>query len=215
MAPEKPLFITVEGPIGVGKTTLTHLISERLSARVLLEVVEENPFLADFYSERDRYAFQTQLFFLLSRNKQQAAVLQGDLFAPGGVVSDYILDKDRLFATMNLVGQELALYNNLWNILSPQAPKPDLVILLMAQVEVLLGRIVKRGRVFEEQFDRAYLEELVETYSEYFNEYSAAPLLVIDSSEIDFVHDEREQDHLIAVIREHQGGTEYYKPLGS
>ncbi len=141
--------------------------------------------------------------------------MQGDLFAPGGVVSDYILDKDRLFATMNLVGQELALYNNLWNILSPQAPKPDLVILLMAQVEVLLGRIVKRGRVFEEQFDRAYLEELVETYSEYFNEYSAAPLLVIDSSEIDFVHDEREQDHLIAVIREHQGGTEYYKPLGS
>ena len=130
-------------------------------------------------------------------------------------MSDYILDKDRLFATMNLVGQELALYNNLWNILSPQAPKPDLVILLMAQVEVLLGRIVKRGRVFEEQFDRAYLEELVETYSEYFNEYSAAPLLVIDSSEIDFVHDEREQDHLIAVIREHQGGTEYYKPLGS
>jgi deoxyadenosine/deoxycytidine kinase len=215
MAPEKPLFITVEGPIGVGKTTLTHLISERLSARVLLEVVEENPFLADFYSDRDRYAFQTQLFFLLSRYKQQADVLQGDLFAPGGVVSDYILDKDRLFATMNLVGQELALYNNLWNILSPQAPKPDLVILLMAQVEVLLGRIVKRGRVFEEQFDRAYLEELVETYSEYFNEYSAAPLLVIDSSEIDFVHDEREQDHLIAVIREHQGGTEYYKPLGS
>ncbi len=215
MSPDKPLFVTVEGPIGVGKTTMTHLVAERMSARVLLEIVEENPFLADFYSDRQRYAFQTQLFFLLSRYKQQAEVLQGDLFAPGGVVADYILDKDRLFASMNLEGDELSLYNRLWTILSPQAPKPDLVILLMARVDVLLGRIKKRGREFEEQFDRGYLEELIETYSDYFHQYSDAPLLVIDSSEIDFVHDKREQDHLIAVIREHKGGTEYYKPLGS
>lgn len=215
MLSDKPLFVTVEGPIGVGKTTMTHLVAERLSARVLLEVVEENPFLADFYSDRDRYAFQTQLFFLLSRYKQQADVMQGDLFAPGGVVADYILDKDRLFATMNLSGDELSLYNRLWDVLSPQASKPDLVILLMARVDVLLERIKRRGRSFEEQFDRAYLEELIGIYSDYFHEYSEAPLLVIDSSEVDFVHDEREQDHLTATIREHQGGIEYYKPLGS
>ena len=215
MLSDKPLFVTVEGPIGVGKTTMTHLIAERLSARVLLEVVEENPFLADFYSDRDRYAFQTQLFFLLSRYKQQADVMQGDLFAPGGVVADYILDKDRLFATMTLSGDELNLYNRLWRVLSPQASKPDLVILLIARVDVLLERIKRRGRPFEEGFDRAYLEELIGIYSDYFHEYSKSPLLVIDSSEVDFVHDEREQDHLIATIREHQGGIEYFKPLGS
>ena len=150
-------FIAIEGPIGVGKTTLCHYVAEHLDARVVLEIVEENPFLADFYDDRERYAFQTQLFFLLSRFKQQSDVLQGDLFAPGGVVCDYLLDKDRLFASMNLSGNEKGLYDRLWSVLSPRAPKPDLVVLLLARIDVLLERIKKRGRSFEQTITRDYL----------------------------------------------------------
>lgn len=211
----KPRFIAVEGPIGVGKTTLTHALALQLQARVLLEVVEENPFLPDFYRDRARYAFPTQLFFLLSRYQQQAEIGQQDLFAPGGVVSDYMLHKDRLFASMNLSAQEWALYDRLWGILAPRAPQPDLVVLLLARVEVLLKRIDHRGRSFEKEFDRAYLEDLSRIYSDYFQDYTDSPLLVVDTSEIDFVHDERELAHLAAVIREHREGIRRYEPLGS
>lgn len=215
MPDTKRKFIAVEGPIGVGKTTLVHLLSERFQARELLEIVEENPFLPLFYEDRERYSFQTQLFFLLSRFKQQEDILQGDLFSPGGVVSDYLLVKDRLFANMNLKDKELVLYDRLWEILAPRAPKPDLVVLLMAQMDVLLHRISIRGREFEQSMDRDYLEEVTRIYSEHFLEYNESPLLVVDSSEVDFVHSKADQDHLIAVIREHQGGVQYYKPLGS
>ena len=208
-------FIAVEGPIGVGKTTLVHLLSERFQSRELLEIVEENPFLPLFYQDRERYSFQTQLFFLLSRFKQQEEILQGDLFSPGGVVSDYLLIKDRLFANMNLKNQELGLYDRLWEILAPRAPRPDLVILLMARLDVLLHRISIRGRGFEQSIKREYLEEVSRVYSEHFLEYNESPLLVVDSSEVDFVHSKADQDHLIAVIREHRGGVQYYKPLGS
>ena len=208
-------FIAVEGPIGVGKTTLVHLLSKRFQARELLEIVEENPFLPLFYEDRERYSFQTQLFFLLSRFKQQEDILQGDLFSPGGVVSDYLLIKDRLFANMNLKDKELVLYDRLWEILAPRAPKPDLVVLLMARMDVLLHRISIRGRKYEQSMERKYLEEVTRIYSEHFLEYNESPLLVVDSSEVDFVHSKADQDHLIAVIREHQGGVQHYQPLGS
>ncbi len=214
MPAPKPLFIAVEGPIGVGKTTLVSILAERFSAKKVLEIVEENPFLPLFYEDRQRYAFQTQLFFLLSRYKQQSEILQEDLFTPG-VVADYILEKDRLFATMNLSGQEMGLYDRLWKILGPRAPKPDLVVLLLARIEVLLERIARRGREFEQSIPAAYLEEVTKTYGEYFHEYAETPLLVVDNSEVDYVNDKATQDHLVAAIQEHRGGVEYYKPLGS
>lgn len=214
MPESKPLFIAVEGPIGVGKTTLVNILAERFGARTLLEIVEENPFLPDFYQDRERYAFQTQLFFLLSRYKQQADIIQEELFARG-VVADYMLEKDRLFATMNLNEQEMGLYDRLWSILGPRAPKPDLVVLLLARIEVLLQRIAKRGREFEQSIPPEYLEEVTNVYAEYFHKYSESSLLVVDNSEVDYVTNMEIQDHLIAAIRDHGGGVERYTPLGS
>jgi deoxyadenosine/deoxycytidine kinase len=209
------VFLAVEGPIGVGKSTLAGILAERMGARLLLEQVEENPFLGDFYRDRERYAFQTQLFFLLSRYQQQAEILQGDLFARGGVVSDYLLAKDRLFAALNLGPAEMALYERLWRALAPRAPRPDLVVLLMANVDVLIERIKRRGRSYERTLQRAYLEEVSRAYSEYFFDYTDTPLLVVDTTEIDFVRSQSDLAQLLAVIREHRGGVRHYKPLGS
>jgi deoxyadenosine/deoxycytidine kinase len=211
----KPMFIAVEGPIGVGKSTLCHMLAERMGARLVLEQVDENPFLPDFYRDRERFAFPTQLFFLLSRFQQQADILQEDLFARGGVVSDYVLIKDRIFASINLSNQELALYDRLWHILAPRAPQPDLVVLLIASVDVLYERINRRARPYEKNVPRHYLEEITRRYTDYFFDYTASPLLVLDTSEIDFVRSKADQEHLLAVIREHRGGVRHYKPLGS
>jgi deoxyguanosine kinase len=211
---ERSIYVALEGPIGVGKSTLAHLLAERLSARLLLEQVEENPFLPEFYRDRERFAFQTQLFFLLSRFKQQADILQEELFARG-VVSDYLLIKDRLFASINLNRQEMALYDQLWKILAPRAPQPDLVVLLLAHVDVLLERIRRRARPYERSIPKNYLEEISKSYCNYFFDYTESPLLVVDTSEIDFVRSKTDQEHLLAVIREHRGGTQHYRPLGS
>jgi deoxyguanosine kinase len=211
----KPLYIAVEGPIGVGKSTLAHLLAERMGARLLLEQVEENPFLSDFYRDRERFAFQTQLFFLLSRFQQQTDILQEDLFARGGVVSDYMLVKDRLFAGINLSRQEMGLYDRVWRIIGPRAPQPDLVVLLLASVDVLLERIKRRSRPYERTISRTYLEDVSRTYSDFFFDYCEGPLLVVDTSEIDFVRSKADQADLLAVIREHRGGVRHYKPLGS
>jgi deoxyguanosine kinase len=210
-----PVYIALEGPIGVGKSTLAHLLAEKMGARLLLEQVEENPFLHDFYRDRERFAFQTQLFFLLSRYQQQTEILQEDLFSRGGVVSDYLLVKDRLFASINLSRQELRLYDRLWGIIAPRAPRPDLAILLLADVDVLIERIKRRSRAYERSLPRSYLEEVNRAYCDYFFNYDESPLLVVDTTEIDFVRSREDQDQLLAIIREHRGGMRRYRPLGS
>lgn len=208
-------YIAVEGPIGVGKTSLASLLAERLGATLLLERFEENPFLEDFYRDRQRYAFQTQIYFLLSRFQHQQQIWQGDLFARGGVVADYMLAKDRLFASINLREEELKLYDRLWQMLTPKAPQPDLVILLLASAEVLKERIKRRNRGYEKGMEPGYLQELTSAYASYFFTHCPGPLLVVDTSEIDFVRSQADLEHLLAVIREHRGGIRHYKPLGS
>ena len=207
-------YIVVEGPIGVGKTSLTNILTERFSARRILEVVEENPFLSNFYEDRQKYAFQTQIFFLLSRFRQQQELFQQDLFS-SVTVSDYLFAKDRIFAYLNLSHHELALYDRVYDALNTQVVKPDLVIYLQARLDVLLGRIKKRGREFERKFDATYLEELSKAYNDFFFHYSETPLLVINTSDIDFVNNPADLENLLSVIRKTRKGTHHYIPLGS
>lgn len=198
-------YIVVEGPIGVGKTSLSNILSERFRSRRVFEIVEENPFLAQFYGDRQKYAFQTQIFFLLSRFRQQQELFQPDLFH-SITVSDYLFAKDRIFACLTLDSHELALYERVFEALAPRVARPDLVIFLKARLDVLLYRIKKRGREFERQFDAGYLEELVHAYNDFFAHYTETPLLVVDTSEIDFVHNELDLEKLLASIdRARQG----------
>lgn len=205
-------FIAIEGVIGVGKTTLSRLLCERLSARLILEVVEENPFLPDFYRDMRRYAFQTQLFFLLSRHRQQKEILQPDLFLPR-TVADYIFQKDRIFATLNLSDNELKLYEQIFPILEEQVPVPDLVVYLQASHDVLMDRIARRGRDFERAMPPEYIAALGEAYNHFFFHYTATPLLIVNTNQIDFINDAGAVDDLIARCEQHQGGTVYYTPL--
>jgi deoxyguanosine kinase len=214
LEPSKHRYIVVEGPIGVGKTTLTKALARRFSARTVFEIVEENPFLASFYQDRNKFAFQTQLFFLLSRFKQQQELFQQDLFSQV-TVSDYLFAKDRIFASITLDANELHLYERIYEHLGPRVMKPDLVIHLQARLEVLLGRIRKRGREFERKFDAEYLAELSRTYSDFFHRYDETPLLVINTSDIDFVDSEKDFEELIRAIGSIRAGTHYYQPLGT
>jgi deoxyguanosine kinase len=207
-------YIVVEGPIGVGKTSLTRTLSKRFNARSVFELVEENPFLASFYQDRNKYAFQTQLFFLLSRFKQQQELFQQELFSQV-TVSDYLFAKDRIFASITLDPNELALYERVYENLGPRVMKPDLVIYLQARLDVLLARIRKRGREFERKFDPEYLAELARTYNDFFHRYDETPLLVINTSDIDFVESERDFEELIRAIGSIKAGTHYYQPLGT
>lgn len=207
-------YIVVEGPIGVGKSSLTTILSQRFGARRVMEVVEENPFLASFYGDRAKYAFQTQMFFLLSRFKQQQELFQQDLFS-AVTVSDYLFAKDRIFASLTLEQHELALYERVFDALGPRVTKPDLVIYLEARLDVLLRRIVKRGREFERQFDSSYLDSLCKAYNEFFFHYSDTPLLVVNTSEIDFVNNPEDLEDLINVVRDTRKGTVRYQPLPS
>jgi deoxyadenosine/deoxycytidine kinase len=206
-------YIAIEDPIDVGKTSLTNLITRQFSARRILEVVEENPFLSSFYGDRAKYAFQTQMFFLLSRFRQQQDLGQQDLFS-SVTVSDYLFAKDRIFACLTLDQNELALYDRVFEALGPRVVKPDLVIYLQARIDVLLARIKKRGREFERKFDPGYLEDLVKAYNEFFFHYGDTPLLVINTSDIDFVNNEMDLENLVNVIQKHKKGTHHYIPLG-
>ena len=210
---ERARYIVVEGPIGVGKTSLVNILSKGLNARTVYEIVEENPFLSNFYGDRRKYAFQTQLFFLLSRFKQQQELWQQDLFNQV-TVSDYLFAKDRIFAGLTLDPNELSLYERVYDLLGPRVVKPDLVIYLQSRIDVLLGRIKKRGREFERRFDTGYLEQVCRAYNDFFFHYSETPLLVVNTSDIDFVGNAGDLESLLTAVRRMKKGTQYYNPMG-
>ncbi len=181
-------FIAIEGVIGAGKTSLASLLAKRRNARLVLEEFEDNPFLPRFYQDRTRYAFQTQLSFLASRFNQQRNLTNRDLFHDG-MISDYLFDKDRIFAVLNLNEEELALYDRIYSIMSGIAVKPDLVIYLQCSVDRLMDNIYRRGRSYEQEMDPEYLEGLNEAYNGFFHHYDRSPILVINTTEIDFVNE--------------------------
>jgi deoxyadenosine/deoxycytidine kinase len=204
-------YIAIEGPIGVGKTSLAGLLAERFGGVTLIEEVEENPFLPKFYADIKKHAFQTQVFFLLSRYQQQKELVQQDLFG-NIVVSDYLFAKDRIFAYLNLDENELTLYEQIYRLLDPSIPRPDLVIYLQASTEVLLERIGKRALEFESGIDADYLERLVEAYNRYFFHYNDTPLLSVNTSGIDFVENPSDLEDLVKEIKTMKGGSQHYIP---
>lgn len=209
-----PRYIVVEGPIGVGKTSLVDLLSERLGARKLLEVAEDNPILPNFYKDSRRYAFQTQLWFLLNRFRQQQELGQFDLFRQT-LVGDYLFAKDKIFAYLTLEDHELALYERVHALLQVQVPTPDLVIFLQATTDALLQRIAIRGKGYEREIGRKYLDDLNAAYTHFFFHYTASPLLVVNTSDIDFVNRREDFEDLIEKIGQTRAGMHYYVPLGS
>lgn len=212
--PRDHRYIVFEGPLGVGKTSIVNLLARKFSARPVLEIAEENPFLQKFYTDMRRYAFQTQLFFLLSRYRQQIALAQQDLFEEM-VVSDYLFAKDKIFAYMILDDQELALYEQIYPLLQARIPRPDVVVYLQASTDILMERIKLRGRSFEKSISREYINDLNEAYNYYFFHYRETPLLVINTTSIDFVKNEMDLDDLARQIMSVKGGVEYYTPLSS
>ena len=204
----RPRYIVVEGPIGVGKTSLVNALANRYRDRTVFEIVEENPFLSSFYDDREKYAFQTQLFFLLSRYKQQQDIFQPDLLQPV-TVSDYLFAKDKIFAQLTLSSHELALYERVYDALAPRVLKPDLVIYLQARQDVLLGRIKKRGREFERQFDPGYLEQVSRSYNDFFGHYGDTPLLILNTSDFDYVGNAADLEHVVDLIENHTQGVKH------
>jgi deoxyguanosine kinase len=207
-------FIAVEGPIGVGKTSLARRLATSLSAQAVLEEAAQNPFLERFYKNPRAGALPAQLYFLLQRAQQLAALKQADLFVPVRV-ADYLLEKDRLFARVTLDDAEYALYEQLYARLDIQIPKPDLVVYLQAPVDVLLERIVRRGVAYEQYIDRGYLERLNEAYARFFHEFDAAPLLIVNAASIDPISNQHDYDELLAAVKRMSRGRLYYNPLRS
>jgi deoxyadenosine/deoxycytidine kinase len=205
--------IAVEGPIGVGKTSLVELLSSRFEGVKILEDVQ-NPFLEPFYKGKAGAAFQVQIFFLLSRHRQHLEIAQLDLFSTL-VVSDYTMAKDRIFARMNLDDEEFRLYDRLFQLLTPQLPKPDLVIYLEAAVETCMRRIRGRGREFERAMDPDYLQRLKDAYNTFFYRFNDSPLLVVNTDEIDFVNNPEDFDNLLDQVARTRKGTQVYVPLGA
>jgi deoxyadenosine/deoxycytidine kinase len=209
---ERPRLIAIEGPIGVGKTTLAQHLAKRLNARPVFEDVESNPFLQEFYADPGRYAFQAQMFFLLSRYQQQQALRQEELFFRA-TVADYVFQKDRIFAYLNLNPPELALYERVYQLLDARIPVPDLVVYLQARSEVLLERIRSRNRDWERPIVLDYLERVSKAYAEFFFHYDRSPLLVINTSDIDFVEKEAHLEEVISAIRRMKRGVQHYNPF--
>ncbi len=211
---ERPRYIAVEGPVGVGKSTLARVLAERVGARLLEEIPEENPFLRAYYQDRRKHAFQAQLFFLLSRFQQQQALFQQDLFSHS-TVAEYLFARDRIFASLTLSPDELALYDRVYELLGPRVVKPDLVVYLQARTEVLLARVRRRGRDYERSIDAAWLEALAKAYNDFFFHYDETPLLVVNVSDIDLEGSSDDVEALVAVVRKHRKGTQHYVPLGT
>ena len=210
--PSEVRYIAIEGVIGSGKTSLAKKISEKLKANVILEQFEQNPFLDKFYLDRKRYAFQTQMFFLINRFKQQQQLNQENLFSEF-LVADYIFDKDKIFAYLNLEGEELKLYETVFPLLYRDLRKPDLVIFLQSSVDRLMHNIKRRNRRIERNITKSYIEELSEAYNNYFFRYNNTPLLIVNTSEMDFVNDDVDFNEIyFQIFREDREMYEYFKP---
>lgn len=206
-----PRFIVVEGPIGVGKTSLATRLADSFSGELVLEHLTENPFLERFYRSRKSAALPAQLFYLFQRTRQLEELRQSDMFAPVRV-ADYLIDKDRLFAELTLDREELALYDQICQKLDIDAPVPDLVIYLQASVDTLLARIARRGIAYERMIDRAYLEKLNDAYARHFHGYDDAPLLIVNASSIDLVNNEPDYQRLFQQIQRTSGGRHFFNP---
>jgi deoxyguanosine kinase len=208
---DTPRFIVVEGPIGVGKTSLATRLAESFGGEVVLELVEENPFLERFYRSGRTAALPAQLFFLFQRARQLEELRQSDLFSPVRV-ADYHFAKDRIFAEINLDREELALYDQISDRLQVETPVPDLMIYLQASVDALMQRIMRRGIPYERMIDRRYLEKLTDAYARYFHRYDEGPLLIVNASSIDPVHNEADYEQLFQQIRRTTGGRHFFNP---
>jgi deoxyguanosine kinase len=209
MSLDRYRYIVVEGPIGAGKTSLTHKLAEYLGADTLLESASDNPFLPRFYQEPKRYALPTQLHFLFDRARQLRDLAQGDLFR-AGTVSDFLIDKDMLFARLNLDDDEFELYQKVYADLAPQAATPDLVIYLQAPIDALQERVKRRGVEYERSMDAGYLQRLANSYSEFFHRYEAAPLLIVNTSNLNFAQSEADFELLVERISKMRGPREFF-----
>jgi deoxyguanosine kinase len=206
--------IAIEGVIGAGKTSLTRLLGEKLAGKVVLERFEENPFLPKFYEDPERFSFQTQIFFLLSRFRQQQEFIQADLFHRF-LITDYIFEKDKIFAYLNLADDELKLYESVLTAIEHTIPTPDLVVYIQCTVQRLMTNIKKRGREIERNMSEQYIRDLNEAYNYFFFRYKSAPLLIVNATEIDFVNNQQDFDDLVTeIFRPEKAAVEYYNPSG-
>ncbi len=207
-----PEYIVVEGPMGVGKTSLASRLAKHFDADILFEQPQENPFLERFYQSREKYALPTQLHFLFQRSQQMKSMQQRDLFH-ASVVGDFLLEKDKLFAQLNLDADELALYEQIYKNLCPELPRPDLVIYLQAPVAVLMQRIRRRGIDTEQDIHSDYLKSLCDIYSQFFHSYTRSPLLVVNAENINYVDNDEDFDMLLEHILRISSGRHYFNPL--
>lgn len=212
MTQSLPGFVVVEGPIGVGKTSLARRLAESFGSELLLETADINPFLEQFYRKPKQAALATQLFFLLQRAQQLSEMRQGDMFRPVRV-ADFLMEKDRMFAELTLNNDELKLYEQIYSHLTVDAPRPDLVIYLQAPVEVLLERIGKRGIPYEQLIEASYLQRLVDAYTRFFYDYSASPLLIVNAADINFVENDADYRQLLDQVHRIRSGRHYFNPV--
>jgi deoxyguanosine kinase len=206
--------IVIEGPLGVGKTSLAHKLAERFNAQILLENIEDNPFLEKFYQNPKRYGFQIQIFFLLRRYQHSLELDQKGLFK-SAIITDYLFDKDRIFAKVNLDDKEFWLYEQMFQLLKKRVPVPDLVIFLQTKTEVLMERIRKRNKDYEKPISFKYLDEINQAFNDFFFHYSDSPILVVNASNIDFVNIPEDFEDLVNEIKKIKTGTQYYVPASS